>query len=501
MRDLVEITNFIQRRPDQKLILCTLVRKSGSSYRGVGSKKVIALSGETSGLLSGGCLENAIEMSAKEKFKQLPYVESFSTLADEDRLLGYQTGCKGVIDVLFEEVDREKLYLQIPFGVPRLAVGVEVSLEGPTLGQRKFVKNLNLKDENALVEKWISPLHLVLIGCGADADAYLPIARSLGWSVQLIDYRGDLATAERFPGENVQHLAVDKIAQSVSQGTHVAVVLMTHNYEADMEILLGMKEHRIGYLGCLGPFTRYERLQKDLLNLHDVKLAQHLKSVVSAPIGLFTHCNSPETIALSVIAQIQERLIETKSANVWTMILAAGDSKRFKGVKALAQWRGNTLIARALKTANAFSGSSTMVVKGGHAEQIAPDLAGTHQIWNELWSEGMGTSIAKGVTTIRRLDPNVAFIIVLPVDQPFVDDSHLNELLRESQKTGRCVLTAGENYMGPPAIIPRKFFERAEALTGERGLKSTLGEGEWAVIAGDEAAVDLDTPEELEIYR
>jgi xanthine dehydrogenase accessory factor len=498
MRDLIEIKNFIADHEGEDLVICTLVRKSGSSYRSVGSKKIISLDGTSCGLLSGGCLENAIEMAARNYFAELPFIESFSTLSEEDRLFGYQTGCKGVIEILFEKLDPSKVDSYLPFGPKATAWGVRVGLAGDSLGVREFLDSpVHPRSADFFVEPWVFPLHLVLIGCGADADAYLPLARSLGWSIEFVDYRGDFAYAERFPGEKIRHLRLPQIGENIPQGRQVAVVLMTHNYEADLQILRDLKNHRLGYLGCLGPYKRYERLQSDLKNLYQEELSPQLKGVVSAPIGLFTHSSSPEAIALSVVAQIQEKLVEANAANTWTMILAAGASKRFGGAKALAEWKGQTLLARALQTAKEFSGPATLVVTGGHAEQIQSHLNEVQSIHNESWFEGMGTSIAKGIANIQERDPNVEYVVILPVDQPMVESAHLQNLLDESRKTGRCVLTAGAEALGPPAVIPRKFFGRAQGLRGDRGLKAVLRAADFAAIEGGFAALDFDTPQEL----
>ena len=73
MKDLLNIREFISERRNEELVLCTLVRKVGSSYRAVGAKKVISLSGGSIGLLSGGCLEASIEKTAREKFDEMPF--------------------------------------------------------------------------------------------------------------------------------------------------------------------------------------------------------------------------------------------------------------------------------------------------------------------------------------------------------------------------------------------------------------------------------------------
>jgi xanthine/CO dehydrogenase XdhC/CoxF family maturation factor/CTP:molybdopterin cytidylyltransferase MocA len=502
MQDQVELRKFYDTHREQgSLVLCTLVRKNGSAYRGLGAKKIVAPSGLSCGMLSGGCLEASIEKMGRERYTEMPFIASFSTLAEEDRLMGYQTGCQGVIDILFEQMEGADLNLQLPFGSPALASGVEIILSGAHLGERRLINADSAiadKSTEVLFEKWIEPVHLVILGCGADADAYLPLAKTLGWSIQFLDYRRDLAFPERFLNENVQHVPLEQLASRIPQGPQVAVVLMTHNYEADMEILRAMNNHRIGYLGCLGPAKRFQRLQDDILKMYEEKVPMSLVSKASAPAGLFTHSRSPNEIALSVVAQIQEKLVQEPSAKGWSLILAAGASSRFGGPKALAQWHGETFIARALKNAQTLNSENVMTVTGGHAESILPALGETLFTHNPNWQQGMGTSIAAGVQSIRALDSQVEWILILPVDQPLVTPEHLNKLIQESQTNGLCTLTMnGAGVIGAPAVLPKRFFDRAQDLNEDRGLKSVLKDSEMTFVYSGTALQDVDSEEDL----
>ena len=77
MRETKELLHFARRHfsleSPHGLILCTLVEKKGSSYRTVGAQKLIELSGGSCGFLSGGCLENQIDKTARENFSQMPF--------------------------------------------------------------------------------------------------------------------------------------------------------------------------------------------------------------------------------------------------------------------------------------------------------------------------------------------------------------------------------------------------------------------------------------------
>jgi molybdenum cofactor cytidylyltransferase len=292
------------------------------------------------------------------------------------------------------------------------------------------------------------------------------------------------------------------MAEHIPQGDRVAVLLMTHNYEADLEIMRGLRFHHLGYLGCLGPAKRYERLKKDMLDMHGEFISEHLQSVVSAPMGIFTNSNSPEAIALSTIAQIQEKLIERPKDHVWSVILAAGASKRFGSAKALAPWDGGTLLSRAIQSCQEVTDKSTLVVTGGYSDMVTAKIPnGTFHVYNPAWEQGMGSSIAWGVSAVLAKDPSAKFVVLLPVDQPFADAFHLKKLIQESQKTGRCVLTEGQGFMGPPSVIPQNLFEKALALKADQGLKKVLGASDITAVKNEVAAQDFDSPEELKSAR
>lgn len=305
MRQLTELINFWQDRAGESLVLCTLVRKEGSSYCAPGAKKIVAIeTSDSCGLLSGGCLESDIEQSAREGWDALPFLKTFSTLSETDRLLGYQTGCAGLITILFEKLPGSPPDhgFFIPYGPDQQHNGVAIDL-GDNIGQRRWATESTVA-KDAFFDPWISPIELTVIGCGSDAPAFADLARPLGWQLSFVDYRSDHQPA----GLNVKILPLADVATSIRQGPNSAVILVTHNYEADMEILAGLNGKDIGYLGCLGPAKRYHQMKQDLQQLHGLTIDAEWEKIVHAPAGLLPKQRTPETIALSVIAEIQQVL-------------------------------------------------------------------------------------------------------------------------------------------------------------------------------------------------
>lgn len=190
-------------------------------------------------------------------------------------------------------------------------------------------------------------------------------------------------------------------------------------------------------------------------------------------------------------------------SKVWTLILAAGESQRFGGPKALAKWNDGTLLSNAIDLANAVNVDRTMVVLGAHASVIMNALTlESHYSINPHWRQGIGSSLSYGVQEILKKSPNVDFIMVLPLDQPLISQSHLLEIIRVGTKNLKSVLTQNSlGTVGPPALISKEIFPRLIGLNPDKGIKSLLNESDYQIIENDRALRDADTVEELEELR
>lgn len=184
----------------------------------------------------------------------------------------------------------------------------------------------------------------------------------------------------------------------------------------------------------------------------------------------------------------------------WILILAAGESKRFNGIKALAPWKDGTFLSHAIHTAQATT-SHIIVVTGAHQDALTLPLQDTNVVFNPDWANGMGRSLAVGLKAIVDQDEYASLVTVLPVDQPFVTADHLNALASRAHECGQCVLTSSNETIGPPAAIPRHMFDDVLSLSGDRGLKTVLQPDDYQTIPNASALVDIDTPAEWLRYQ
>lgn len=303
MRDVRNLRQFWQDRAGAPLALCTIIGKKGSGYRGLGAKKIVSRQGDSCGALSGGCLDGHIAAYAQAHWDDLPRRESFSTMSEEDRLLGYQAGCAGVIDILFERLpDIGGIDQYLPFGETPKHAGVSISLAAGSLGRRVALTSPPAtEDPEAFFDPWLQPIQLCVIGGGPSAAAFAALAEPLGWSLRLLDYRRD------FEGNDVAILPIKDIPAALPEGERTAVVLATHNYEADLQLVAQLQNRRFGYVGCIGPRRRFEQMKTDMPRIHGAALSPGWSEKVKAPAGLF-HGRTPEDISFSIIAEIQAEL-------------------------------------------------------------------------------------------------------------------------------------------------------------------------------------------------
>ena len=125
---------------------------------------------------------------------------------------------------------------------------------------------------------------------------------------------------------------------------------------------------------------------------------------------------------------------------IWTIILAAGGSTRYGGPKALAAWKAETLLTRAITVSAPVTAECTLIVTGGYSNDITATIpASLPTVYNANWQQGLGTSIACGVSGIMQRDPDASLVVILPVDQPLVSSDHLQALINLSNTTGRPV--------------------------------------------------------------
>jgi xanthine dehydrogenase accessory factor len=312
-------------------VLVTLVRAEGSSYRRPGARLLLGAQGEYAGTISGGCLEAEVLRKAEWMVRDGAVVERYSTMFDDTAEIPFGLGCGGVVDLLLEPVntpegralmeamerelagERAVCVTWLPGegrALRRVILGADGAVvfasEGLSEKKLECARGLQagVEYEGRFVEELRGPQRLLVFGAGDDAKPLVSMAGLLGWNVTVADGRVQLARAERFPEAERVVVLADGGVTSLGVLAADAVVVMTHSYEQDRELLAALLPIGPRYLGLLGARHRSSLLVHEAAELIGKTVAECCERIY-APVGLDLGGDGPEAIALAVIAEAQ----------------------------------------------------------------------------------------------------------------------------------------------------------------------------------------------------
>jgi xanthine dehydrogenase accessory factor len=334
-----EVIGDIQRWRTQgeRVALATVVQTWGSAPRRPGAKMAITANGQLSGSVSGGCVEGAV---AEEAFAVLasgtPKLLHYG-VADE---MGWEVGlaCGGNIQVFVEPLEHALFPAITGLINGERAGAVATVISGPEawLGRKLLVEAgqeawqgsidatvdgevaarahiaiargqdtpfaLAKHDIEVFIDVLLPPPTLYMIGGVHIAITLATLAKTQGYRTVVIDPRHAFGTTERFPH-------VDQLVQSwpeeafadLKVNENSAVAILTHDPKIDDPALLSVLRSPAFYIGALGSRkTHAQRLER----LRAAGFAQHDLDRIHAPIGLEIGAQTPEEIALAIMAEI-----------------------------------------------------------------------------------------------------------------------------------------------------------------------------------------------------
>ncbi len=352
MKELADMLAEARRLCDagQPFALATVVQINGSSYRRPGARLLVAPDGTTHGTISGGCLEGEVAERALALMDAgaSPEVHAFD-LSDDDLILGFGIGCDGTVHVLIEPMPagemgplawvdrcvrrRTRGLIATVSAAPddtdllgqRMLVLADGTLEGGTRdaplndairtaapdvldANRSQIRTIDTSAGPAevLFEVVRPPVHLLLFGDGHDVRPVVRIAKELGWQVTVVGRKPVDTLAPQFPeaDDHVFLMNPGDVADYISPDARTPAVVMNHQYERDKTLIQHLLAAPVPYIGALGPRERTARitdaLQADAPALDDARLDR-----LHGPVGLDIGTETPQEIALAIVAEIQ----------------------------------------------------------------------------------------------------------------------------------------------------------------------------------------------------
>jgi len=337
MNELIAAINACLAR-GESLAAATIVTNEGSTPRTAGSKMLVFADGSIAGTVGGGLGEGLVIAAAKE------------TLAiGESRLMGIDmTGqaaagadliCGGKMRVFIERIEadaaNQELYaalakslavgrsalvltrvggeawggarcLLTPDGVAGICPEQTVLMAARAQG-RGIVAPILLEADGSqwVLEPALALDPLYIFGGGHVSRPTCHMAALVGFAVTVFDDRPEFANAERFPDarETVVFADLPACFAGRSMEANASVVIVTRGHAQDKDVLALALKTGAGYIGMIGSLRKRDALYDKLLQEGFTKddLAR-----CHSPIGLEIAAETPEEIAVSIVAELIE---------------------------------------------------------------------------------------------------------------------------------------------------------------------------------------------------
>ena len=337
----------------RKLAIANIVTTAGSTPQGKGAKLLVYEDGRMRGTVGGGCVEADVWAEAKEALSENAARLCAFTLRDNPDVPPDEEGmvCGGEMEVFIEiwspkfqpvltaaatadclrqaQDAGETLALislltrdaQAAPQTPHLIVNAQGEIVAGSLNDaalNEFAARAAvalIADERAelvvqaahearlLFEIARPPLQLIICGGGHVGQAVAKAARLLDFNVTVIDDRAEFAARDKFPDPAVKLLALDFIEalQSVRITPATHLVIVTRGHRHDELCLQAVIDQPARYIGMIGSRRRTTTIRE---RLKRAGIAPALLQRVHAPIGLDIGAQTPEEIALAIMAEI-----------------------------------------------------------------------------------------------------------------------------------------------------------------------------------------------------
>ncbi len=193
-------------------------------------------------------------------------------------------------------------------------MGQTAVLDGEAVyGEKKIVQPIDTDSvlpavqSGVLIERITTPPHLVLCGAGHVSVSTAKIAKMVGFRVTVIDERTDFANRERFPeADEILNMSFTDALNTISD-PNTYYVIVTRGHRDDNLCLKTILDKPYTYCGMIGSRSKIKVVFDDLLSRG---YSEEKLKTVHSPIGLPIGANTPEEIAVCIVAE----MIQVKNA-------------------------------------------------------------------------------------------------------------------------------------------------------------------------------------------
>jgi xanthine dehydrogenase accessory factor len=307
--------------------LATIIKKIGAAPREEGAKMFIGDDGRFFGTVGGGCVEAEVWQEAKTVAKtqsvKLLHYRMDGKLVENEGMI-----CGGNVDIFLEPIYERyrSLYGEIKnlekkgknalivtsfseISFRKSVIREDGSVLGDNLDQpvgESFQSYMSAKrpliGEGQIIEPIVSSSLLYLFGAGHVSQYVARVASMVDFNIVVVDDRADFANKERFPeAEEIIVEDFQKVFDRLEFHGNEYVAILTRGHKHDALVLEEVMKKPTRYVGMIGSKRKTKLILDHLRGKGHEEEA--LKSV-HAPIGLAIQAETPQEIAVSIVAEL-----------------------------------------------------------------------------------------------------------------------------------------------------------------------------------------------------
>jgi xanthine dehydrogenase accessory factor len=287
----------------ERAALVTITDIIGSSSRAPGTHMAVAEDGSFLGSFSGGCVEAAVVGEAQRviacgKAARIRF-------GPGSQFIDIKLPCGGGIEFLILPQPPHQV-IQEAWAMlsAREAVTLRMTLDGNLTTEPAGEKDESCWEGDIFVTRHIPDLRLIALGHGAEVQAFAALGRAYGVDVTVLSPEEAIVERAIEVGANAFVLKTPGRSPHLIGDRHTAMVFLFHDHDWEMALLAQALEQDALYVGAMGSRQTQARRLTALVE-HGVPAARAERVV--GPIGLIPATRDPDTLALSVLAQIVGR--------------------------------------------------------------------------------------------------------------------------------------------------------------------------------------------------
>ncbi len=326
-------------KQNRSFVLATIIRVKGSAPRHPGAKGLFLEDGSLIGTIGGGLLEYRVREKALQIIhSEIPYRYVFQLtgkeLLESDMLCGGEVEIylepfnsshqndrdffARIVDLLNQDItglaltlikneqneanysrhilvaDNDDMFGNIPFS--NLQLNKLTSIRSPRL------VHLQKNQDPIFVDPIKPESKLIIFGGGHIASFVAELANLVNFRIQVVDDREDFANRRRFPkAEDIVVVPFEESFNHLKINSNTYLAILTRGHASDYKVLKQALLTQPAYIGMIASKTKRQRIFEEL---RKEGWNQEYLNQIYSPIGLNIGGQTPEEIAVSIVAEL-----------------------------------------------------------------------------------------------------------------------------------------------------------------------------------------------------